>query len=310
MTRHFLNLTDAGREAIVAILADALRRQAMRRNWPRAKGKPDVGAPLTGYVLAMLFEKPSTRTRISFDIAMRQLGGSSFFMGEAQMQLGRGETIADTARILSEYVDLIMMRTDHHSKIEEMAAHASVPVINGLTDLSHPCQMVADLLTLFEKHKLLGAIKVAWLGDVNNVLSSLIEAAGLFRFGLKIGCPQGYVPNPAFIEPARARGAKIDIVHTAQEAVVAADVVVTDTWLSMGQLPNEQKMTAMKPFQVNAVLMQKAKPQALFLHCMPAHRGQEVTDDVLDGPQSRVWETAANRVYAQKSILLWCLDKL
>jgi len=306
--RHFLNLSDAGGDAVAAMLADAIDRKAARAGWP--KGKADADAPLAGHVLAMIFEKNSTRTRASFDIAIRQLGGTAMIMDAGTTQLGRGETIADTARVMSRYADAIMIRTDDHAKVEEMAAHASVPVINGLTDLSHPCQIVADLLTLVEQGKALPGLELAWLGDGNNVLASLIEAAGLFGFNVRAGVPQGYEPDPAFVEAARAKGARVDIVRDAREAAAGADVVVTDTWVSMGQDHAHNKLAAMAPYQVDERLMGGARDDALFLHCLPAHRGEEVVDAVIDGPRSRVWDEAENRVHAQKSILLWALEKL
>jgi ornithine carbamoyltransferase len=302
--RHFLNLSDAGGDGIAAILADALDRKATRKGWP--KGKPDADAPLAGRTLAMVFEKNSTRTRVSFDMAMRQLGGDAMFMAAGQMQLGRGETVADTSRVLSRMVDAIVVRTDEHSKIEDMARFAEVPVINGLTDLSHPCQIVADLLTLIEHGKPLPGLNLAWLGDGNNVLSSIIEAAGLMKFNVKAGCPQGYEPDQAFVAVARAAGSVIEIMQDATETVRDADVVVTDTWVSMGQEHVHNKLAAMAPYQVNERLMAVAKPDAKFLHCLPAHRGEEVTDAVLDGSQSLIWDEAENRIHAQKSILLWC----
>ena len=308
MTRHFLNLTDAGGDAIAAMLADAMDRKEARRGWP--KGKVDADAPLTGHTLAMVFEKNSTRTRTSFEMAMKQLGGDSIFMASGQMQLGRGETIADTARVLSRYVDAIMIRTDDHAKVEELAHHASVPVINGLTDLSHPCQIVADLLTIMESGKALPGLELAWLGDGNNVLNSLVEAAGLFKFNVRIAVPEGYDSDGNFIAAAKAAGAKITLNRDAAEAVAGADVVVTDTWVSMGQEHAHNKIAAMMPYQVTERLMSAAKPDAAFLHCLPAHRGEEVTDAVIDGPQSLIWDEAENRLHAQKSILLWCFGKL
>ena len=302
--RHFLSLSDAGADGIAAILADALDRKVARKGWP--KGKADADAPLAGHTLAMVFEKNSTRTRVSFDMAMRQLGGDAMFMAAGQMQLGRGETVADTSRVLSRMVDAIVVRTDEHSKIEEMAQFAEVPVINGLTDLSHPCQIVADLLTLIEHGKPLPGLNLAWLGDGNNVLSSIIEAAGLMKFNVRAGCPQGYGPDQSFVEAARAAGSVIEIMQDASEVVRDADVVVTDTWVSMGQEHVHNKLAAMAPYQVNERLMAKARPDARFLHCLPAHRGEEVTDAVLDGPQSLIWDEAENRIHAQKSILLWC----
>lgn len=305
---NFLNLSDAGGDAVAAMIADAIDRKTARVGWPKAK--LDADAPLADHVLAMVFEKNSTRTRCSFDIAIRQLGGVPMILDAGTSQLGRGETIADTARVLSRYADAIMIRTDDHAKIEELAEHASVPVINGLTDLSHPCQIVADLLTIVESGKALPGLQLAWLGDGNNVLASLIEAAGLFGFNVRAGVPQGYEPDAGFVEAARAKGVRIDIVRDAREAVAGADLVVTDTWVSMGQDHAHNKVAAMAPFQVDERLMAGAKGDAVFLHCLPAHRGDEVVDAVIDGPQSRVWDEAENRVHAQKSILLWALGKL
>ena len=308
MTRHFLNLSDAGGEALAAILADALDRKTARKGWP--KGRADADAPLKDHTLGMIFEKNSTRTRVSFEMGMRQLGGDAMFMAAGQMQLGRGETVADTARVLSRMVDAIVIRTDDHAKVEELAAFASVPVINGLTDLSHPCQIVADMLTILETGKALPGLEVAWLGDGNNVLASIIEAAGLMKFNVRVGCPEGYDPDPSFVAAAQAQGARIDIERDAAAAVQGADVVVTDTWVSMGQDHADAKIAAMMPYQVNAALMAKAKADAKFLHCLPAHRGEEATDAVLDGPQSLIWDEAENRIHAQKSILLWALGLL
>ncbi len=308
MTRHFLNLSDAGPDGIAAMLNDALDRKAARTGWP--KGKADGDAPLSGRTLAMIFEKSSTRTRVSFDMAIRQLGGTSIVMDAGSMQLGRGETIADTARVLSGYVDAIMIRSDDHTKIEEMAAHATVPVINGLTDLSHPCQIMADLLTLIETGKALPGLEVAWFGDGNNVLNSVIEAAGLMKFNVRAGVPQGYEPDAAFISAAQAAGARIDIVRDAAEAAKDADVIITDTWISMGQEHVHNKLAAMMPYQVTERLMAQAKPDAAFLHCLPAHRDEEVTSAVIDGAQSHIWEEAENRLHAQKSVLLWAFGLL
>ncbi len=308
MTRHFLSLSDAGGDALAAILGDAMDRKAARRGLP--KGLPDADSPLAGRVLAMVFEKNSTRTRVSFDIGIRQLGGSGIVLDAGTTQLGRGETIADTARVLSRMADAIMLRTDDHAKLEELAHYASVPVINGLTDLSHPCQIVADLQTLLEHGKALPGLEVAWLGDGNNVLNSFVEAAGLMKFNVRIGVPEGYDSDPAFIAAAQAGGARIDTFRSAADAVRGADVVVTDTWISMGQAHAEAKLAAMTPFQVNAGLMAQAKPDAVLLHCLPAHRGEEVTDEVIDGPQSVVWDEAENRIHAQKSILRWAFGQI
>jgi ornithine carbamoyltransferase len=308
MTRHFLSLTDAGTDAIAAMIADALDRKAARADW--AKGRVDADAPLSGHTLGMIFEKNSTRTRVSFEMAMQQLGGSAIFMAAGQMQLGRGESVADTARVLSRYVDAILIRTDDHAKVEEMAHYASVPVINGLTDLSHPCQIVADLLTVLEHGKALSGSEWAWLGDGNNVLSSILEAAALMKFNVRIGCPQGYDPDADFVSQARDAGSIVTITRDAAEAVAGADVVVTDTWVSMGQDHVHNKLAAMAPYQVNDALIARAKPDSVFLHCLPAHRGEEATDSVLDGPQSLIWDEAENRLHAQKSILRWVFGQL
>ena len=306
--RHFLNLSDAGGDAIAAMLADAIDRKAARATWP--KGRPDTDLPLAGHVLGMIFEKNSTRTRVSFDIAIRQLGGSSLVLDAANTQLGRGETIADTARVLSRMVDAIMIRTDDHAKIEELARYASVPVINGLTDLSHPCQVIADLLTVIEQGKALPGLEVAWLGDGNNVLHSILEAAGLMKFNVRVGTPQGYEPADAIVASARANGAQVTLTNDAAEAVAGADIVVTDTWVSMGQDHTHNKLAAMAPFQVNDPLMSGAKADARFLHCLPAHVGEEVSESVFEGPQSVVFDEAENRIHAQKSVMLWCFGKL
>lgn len=308
MTRHFLNLSDAGGDAIAAMLADAIDRKAARRGQP--KGKTDADAPLAGHTLAMIFEKNSTRTRVSFDMAIRQLGGTSLILDGATSQLGRGETIADTARVLSRMCDMIMIRTDDHAKIEEMAHHATVPVINGLTDMSHPCQIVADLLTVVEHGLALPGSQWAWLGDGNNVLHSIIEAAGLLKFGVRIAVPEGYEPDSAFAGRAQAAGAAITLTRDPVAAVAGADVVVTDTWISMGQAHADEKLKAMMPYQVTSALMAHAKPGARFLHCLPAHRGEEVVPEVIDGPQSLIWDEAENRIHAQKSVLLWAAGRL
>ena len=306
--RHFLDLSDAGGDAIATMINDAQDRKAARLSWPR--GRPDADAPLDGRVLAMIFEKNSTRTRVSFDIAIRQLGGTSLVLDAATTQLGRGETVADTARVLSRMVDAIMVRTDDHAKLEEMARHASVPVINGLTDRSHPCQIVADLLTVVEQGKALPGLEVAWLGDGNNVLHSIIEAAGLMKFNVRAGTPQGYDPDDAFVRQARDAGARVTLTRDPVEAVAGADVVITDTWVSMGQQHVHNKLAAMAPFQVNEALMGHAKPDARFLHCLPAHVGEEVSEAVFEGPQSVVFDEAENRIHAQKSVLLWCFGLL
>jgi ornithine carbamoyltransferase len=303
--RHFLNLSDAGGDAIAAMINDAIDRKAARASMP--KGAADSDAPLAGRTLAMIFEKNSTRTRVSFDMAIRQLGGTSLILDAGTTQLGRGETIADTARVLSRMVDAIMIRTDDHAKIEEMAKYATVPVINGLTDFSHPCQIVADLQTVVEHGIALPGSKWAWMGDGNNVLTSIMEAAGLLHFDVIAACPQGFQPDDAALALANGRAR---VVSAPREAAEGADVIVTDTWISMGQAGGEAKLKAMMPYQVTAALMAQAKPAAKFLHCLPAHREEEVTAQVIDGPQSLIWDEAENRLHAQKSVLLWCFGKL
>jgi ornithine carbamoyltransferase len=303
--RHFLSLSDAGADGVAAILADALDRKAARAGWP--KGKADADAPLAGHTLAMVFEKSSTRTRVSFDAAIRQLGGAPVVLDSGTTQLGRGETVADTARVLSGYCDAILLRTDDPAKLAEMAQYASVPVINGLTDGSHPCQIMADLLTIIESGKALPGLKVAWLGDGNNVLASIIEAAGLMQFDLVAACPQGFMPPESDLALGQGRAR---VVGDPREAVEDADIIVTDTWISMGQLHAETKLAAMMPYQVTADLMARAKPDAKFLHCLPAHRGEEVTAEIIDGPQSLIWPEAENRLHAQKSILRWCFGQI
>ena len=306
--KHFLNLSDAGGEAIAAILGEAMERKQRRAGWP--KGKLDEDKPLDGAVLAMVFEKSSTRTRISFDLAIRQLGGTAVILESGSSQLGRGETIADTARVLSRFADAIMIRTDHHKKADELAQHATVPVINGLTDLTHPCQLLADMQTVIEQRAKLAGSRWAWLGDGNNVCNSLIEAASLMHFELAVACPNGFEPDMVITSSAVARGARTSFTQDPKEAISGAEVVVTDTWTSMGQEHDEYRLEAFAPYQVDEAMMALAAPDATFLHCLPAHRGEEVTDAVIDGPQSAVWDEAENRLHAQKALLLWCLGKL
>jgi ornithine carbamoyltransferase len=310
MKRDFLDLADAGPDALRAMLAEAQRRKQARAGW--TKGRADADAPLAGHVLAMIFEKNSTRTRVSFDIGMRQLGGTTLILESGTSQLGRGETIADTARVLSRYVDAIMIRTDDHAKAEELAHYASVPVINGLTDKSHPCQIMADMLTVIERKGRIEGTKWAWLGDGNNVLHSIIEAGSLLGFDVAAACPEGCDPDPVIVEAARAVAGNRPplLTRDPQEAVAGADIVVTDTWISMGQAHAEAKLAALGPYQVDEALMGGAKGDGLFLHCLPAHRGEEVTDAVIDGPQSAIWDEAENRLHAQKAVLLWALGKL
>ena len=306
---HFLDLATPKAAGLRAILDEAHRRKAARAGCPR--GQVDADAPLGGHVLSMIFEKPSTRTRFSFDMGIRQLGGSSIVTSSVDMQLGRGETIGDTARVLGRMVDAIMIRSNSHATVETLADHAGVPVINALTDISHPCQVMADIMTFEERSgRPVKGSSWAYLGDGNNMANSLIEAASVLGFDLRLGVPHGYDPDQAVLATAGCRGGSIDLVRSAAAAVEGAEVVVTDTWVSMGQTSGKDKLGAMLPFQVNAGVMAKAQPGALFLHCLPAHRGEEVTAEVIDGPQSAVWDEAENRLHVQKAILLWCLGKL
>jgi len=305
--RRFLNLVDAGGDAIAAILGEAMARKEAREGWP--KGKIDDDAPLAGHVLAMIFEKNSTRTRVSFDMAMRQLGGTSIVLDGASSQLGRGEPIADTARVLSRYVDAIMIRTDDHAKAEQLAEYATVPVINGLTDLSHPCQILADMQTVIERRFKLAGSKWAWVGDGNNVCNSLIEAAALMHFELAVATPNGFDPDASMVALASTRD-DIYFGGDPREAVAGAEVVVTDTWTSMGYSDDDYRREAFAAFQVDEAMMALAAPQATFLHCLPAHRGEEVSAAVIDGAQSAVWDAAENRLHAQKALLLWAMGKL
>ena len=308
IVRNFLDLSDAGGDAIAAMINNAQDRKMARRGWPKARS--DTDQPLAGHVLAMVFEKSSTRTRVSFDIAMRQLGGSALTLDSGTSQLGRGESVADTARVLSRMADAIVVRTGDHAKIEEMAHYAHVPVINGLTDRSHPCQIVADLLTMVEHRKALPGLEVAWLGDGNNVLHSILEAASLMKFNVRVATPAGYEPDAEFVEMARKAGCNVVLTRDAAQAASGADVVVTDTWVSMGQAHANEKLTAMAPYRVDDALMKQARADAIFLHCLPAHVGDEVTGEVFEGPHSVVFDEAENRIHAQKSILLWCFGKL
>lgn len=306
--RHVLNLADLGAGTLRAVLDHAHVRKAARQGRPN--GAADDDRPLDSHLLAAIFEKPSTRTRLSFDLAMRQLGGGTITISASDMQLGRGETVADTARVLSGYVDGVMIRANRHQDVETFASIATVPVVNGLTEMSHPCQIVADLMTAEERlGRSVAGTSWAWLGDGNNVCNSIIEAASLLGFSVRVAGPDGYAPDETFVSAARAAGARIDFLSP-EEAVEGADVVVTDTWVSMGQTDSDDRKRAFEPFQVGGELMARAGSDSIFLHCLPAHRGEEVTDAVIDGPQSAVWDAAANRVHAQKALLLWAFGKL
>jgi ornithine carbamoyltransferase len=302
--RHFLDLWRLDAADLRAILDDAKTRKAARRGWPR--GRPDKDAPAAGRTLAMIFELNSTRTRFSFDAAIRQLGGASIISSGADMQLGRGESVEDTARTLSRMVDAVMLRAADHATLEALAAAASVPVINGLTNRSHPCQIMADLMTFEEHRGPLAGKTFAWVGDGNNVLASYIHASAKLGFKLIAACPAGYRPDAADLARAQAEGAAVIVTGDAAEAVRGAQCVVTDTWVSMGDLDHDARRAAFAPYQVDEALMNLAQPDAVFLHCLPAHQGEEVTAEVIDGPRSLVWEAAENRIHAQKSILAWC----
>ncbi|EDQ31733.1 ornithine carbamoyltransferase [Hoeflea phototrophica DFL-43] len=298
--RHFLDLSAVSAAELRAMI-DAARA---------AKSSSGGDRPLAGKMLAMIFEKPSTRTRVSFDVGMRQLGGETLFLSGTEMQLGRAETIADTAKVLSRYVDIIMIRTMDHERMLELAEHATVPVINALTDDTHPCQIMADILT-FEEHR--GPIKgktLAWTGDGNNVLHSLVEGAGRFGYRMQIATPEGSEPDMRFVDWARAQGAEIDLSADPERAASGADCIITDTWVSMNQEHKARGHNVFLPYQVNEDLMAKANKDALFMHCLPAHRGEEVTNEVMDGPQSVVFDEAENRLHAQKAIMRWCMGAL
>ena len=306
--RHFLDLDDVTPVDIRAILESSKKRKAARAGLGQAE--PDADKPLKGKLLAMLFEKPSTRTRVSFDVAMRQLGGETLLLNGNDTQLGRGETIADTARVLSRYVDAIMIRTTDHKHLLELAEYASVPVINGLTDRSHPCQLMADVMT-FEEHK--GAIKgqrIAWVGDGNNMVTSWIQAAAQLEFELRLACPPELAPSADAISWAKSRGADILLTTDPYEAVKDADCINADTWVSMGDSEEtvSRRHNLLAPYQVNERLMAAAGKDAIFMHCLPAHRGEEVIADVIDGPASVVFDEAENRLHAQKGVLAWCFQ--
>ena len=292
--RDFLAFTDLSRDEVVRLfdLAHRMKRGAYR------------DTPLAGKTLAMIFAKSSTRTRVSFEVGTYQLGGQALFLSARDIQLGRGEPIADTARVLSRYVSGIMIRTFDHAEVQALAGHATVPVINGLTDLSHPCQVLADLFTVREVHGTWEGKRVAWVGDGNNMANSWIEAAQVLGFELRLACPEGFEPNRPIFERAKAAGACVMVTEVPEEAVEGAHVVNTDVWASMGQEAEaESRRNAFKGYTVDDDLMRLADPRAIFLHCLPAHRGEEVTPDVIDGPQSRVWDEAENRLHVQKALL-------
>ncbi len=304
---HFLDIHTTDPADLRAMIARAGQMKQARLGRPRAAADDDQ--PLAGRMVALIFEKPSTRTRVSFDVGARQMGAQTMVLSGSDMQLGHGETIADTARVLSRYVDLIMIRTFDEAVLTEMAEFADVPVINGLTDRTHPCQIMADVMT-YEEHR--GAIagkKVVWTGDGNNVCASFLHAAGQFGFDLTFAGPPQLDPEPEFVGFARSKGSTVTIERDAALAVRDADLVVADTWVSMhdAQSARERRHNMLRPYQVNAALMAHARPDALFMHCLPAHREEEVTSEVMDGPNSVIWDEAENRLHAQKAIMRWCL---
>lgn len=303
MIRHFLDLAEIDAAELRKIIACAAWLKQDRK-----AGK--FSEQLAGKKLAMIFEKNSTRTRVSFEVAMLELGGQVIVLNGNDLQLGRGETIADTAQVLSRYVDVIMLRCHSHEKLEELAKNSKVPVINGLTEFSHPCQILADTLTFEENLGNIAGKTIAWVGDGNNVLHSWIHAATLLGCNLRISCPPSLSPLPKVLEWAKNKGANIVITNSPEEAVAGANAVITDTWVSMGDPDVEAKIALLKSYQVNAELMKKAEADAIFLHCLPAHRGEEVTAEVIDGAQSKVFDEAENRLHAQKAVLLWCFGVL
>jgi len=303
--KHFLDIADLDAATLASIIAEARQRKSARRGLPH--GAPDRDRPLDGRVLALIFDKHSTRTRISFDVAMRQLGGTTMMMSGAELQLAREETIADTARVLSRYLDAVMIRLLDHEMVQDLADNASIPVINGLTKFSHPCQVLADILTFEEKKGSIAGKTVAWTGDANNVLTSWVHAAARFGFRLKIATPKELAPHESVKEWSRGAETAIEFGHDPQRAVAGADCVVTDAWVSMGDEDAVKRHNLLRAYQVNEQLLARAAPDAIFLHCLPAHRGEEVTDGVIDGPQSAVFDEAENRLHAQKAVLLWCL---
>lgn len=303
--RHFTDIWKLQAEDLRGILDQAHQMKAARAGWPR--GRPDAGAALSGHSLAMLFEKNSTRTRFSFDMAMRQLGGETLIAAASEMQLGRGESVEDTARVLSRYVDAVMIRANRHEDIETFAEAATIPVINGLSDRSHPCQIMADLLTLEEHGVTLKGARLAWVGDGNNVCASFMHAAAPFGFSLAVGTPTDYQPADWDVDIITHQGGQIEQFSSAEAAVDGADVVIADTFISMGDADASQRLADLGPFRVDEALMAKAALGAKFLHCLPAHRGEEVSAEVIDGPRSLVFDEAENRLHAQKAVLRWCL---
>jgi len=304
---HFLDIHTTDAAELRGMIDQAAAMKAARNGRPKAA--PDDDQPLAGRMVALIFEKPSTRTRVSFDVGVRQMGGQTMILSGADMQLGHGETIADTARVLSRYVDLIMIRTFEESVLHELAEYSSVPVINGLTNRTHPCQIMADVLTYEEHRGPIAGKRVVWSGDGNNVCASMLHAAGQFGFDMTFTGPQTLDPENEWVRYARDKGRDVQIVRDPMQAVQGADLIVTDTWVSMhdSQSTRERRHNQLRPYQVNERLMAEAKPDALFMHCLPAHRDEEVTSEVMDGPQSVIWDEAENRLHAQKAVMRWCL---
>ena len=305
--KNFINITDLSKNDLRAIIDGAKKRKSERGKIPNSQ--PDLDLPIKGKTMIMLFGKPSTRTRISFDLAVKQLGGSSIILNQDEIHYGKGdETIKDTAKVLSQYADILMIRTDSHNDVDEFQKHLDIPIINGLTDLSHPCQIMADILTFEEAKGDINGKTIAWLGDGNNVSNSFIEAATKFKFELKIACPKKYQPNKKIVSEAKKNNCKLLITEDPFEAAEGADCVMTDKWISMSDKGDKKKKKKiLKKFQVNKKLMNSAKTDAIFMHCLPASRDEEVTSEVMDGKQSVVWLQAFNRIHAQKSIIEWCL---
>ncbi len=298
--RHFLDICDLDKATLKGILEHAHSMKAERHR--------DLAPLLPGAVLAMIFEKPSTRTRVSFEVAIHELGGKAVILNPSEMQLGRGETVGDTAKVLSRYCDAIMLRTGPHQTLLELAENAEVPVINGLTARTHPCQIMADIMTYQERKGSIEGATVAWVGDANNVAASWVHAAARFGFTLRIAAPKEYPPAEEFVAFANSDKADVTVTEDPAEAAADADCIVTDVWVSMGDADADQRKKLLRPYQVNAALMEKAKRDAIFMHCLPAHRDDEVTAEVIDGPQSVVWDEAENRLHVQKAILAWCLE--
>lgn len=303
LNHHFIDLDQYSLEVLKSLFSAA---HDIKHN----RAKYEKHAPLKGKNIALIFEKPSTRTRVSFEAGIHQLGGNVITLSSNDLQLGRGETVADTARALSRYVDMVMIRCFEHKTLEEFAQFGTIPVINGLSNFSHPCQIMADIMTYGEHRGSISGKTVAWVGDCNNVLTSWIQAAGIFKFRIQIACPNGMCPDAKVVEKAKALGGQVIVTDKPEQAVIGADCVVTDTWISMGETNKEERLKMLKNYRVDEALMAKANSDAVFMHCLPAHRDKEVTTGVIDGPQSIVWDEAENRLHVQKAIMLWCMGVL